>query len=89
MYGGSEAAAAGLHLSMGSLLEEQQRAPQMVSNLPNATPSSFYSGCESTYVVSGLRDKAAMFRWIMCWEVLFAFILWTIRLNLWTNIHKT
>ena len=34
MYGGSEAAAAGLHLSMGSLLEEQQRAPQMVSYLP-------------------------------------------------------
>ena len=47
MYGGSEAAAAGLHLSMGSLLEEQQRAPQMVSNLPNATPSLFYSRCAS------------------------------------------
>ena len=43
MYGGSEAAAAGLHLSMGSLLEEQQRAaPQMVSNLPNATPTSSF-----------------------------------------------
>ena len=41
MYGGSEAAAAGLHLSMGSLLEEQQRAPQMVSNLPWAPPSFF------------------------------------------------
>ena len=46
MYGGSEAAAAGLHLSMGSLLEEQQRAPppQMVSHLPNATPLPFYAG---------------------------------------------
>ena len=66
MYGGSEAAAAGLHLSMGSLLEEQQRAPQMVSNLPNATPSSFYSGCESTYVVvRRLRDTAPMF-WGLC-----------------------
>ena len=48
MYGGSEAAAAGLHLSMGSLLEEQQRAPppQMVSHLPNATPLFLCGACD-------------------------------------------
>ena len=71
MYGGgSEAAAAGLHLSMGSLIEEQQRAaPQMVSNTssvprlficsvtvtPTRVPLYVRLGCSEEPFNSGVR----------------------------------